>query len=171
MPSTIEQLADLLKDFQFCTLTTSDYYGQLHSRPMTLQEARPGCPLWFVSKSDASMVSNLANNNLCNLAFHRRHDHAWVSVAGRARINPDQDLIQKLWSDEWQIWFENGRKTEGMVLVEIEPVHINFWEPEKGKLQMMADMLKAHFFDSDFTLAPTQTCRPDEAELAGAIRR
>lgn len=170
MTETLKQFVALLEEFDTAMLVTETPEGALTSRPMALQEPRLDRALWFVTSADTLSARNIANNGKVNLAFHRKSDHAWVSVSGQAIQNGDRPLIDSLWKADWEIWFPEGKDTPNIVLLDITPDTIDFWEPERGKIGTLFQLAKAAVTDSTPDLAPTHTLRVSDLELAGALR-
>ena len=164
----IEQLGELLGEFKFCQMVTLDGSGEMTSRPMTLQEPRPDAPLWFVATKNSVPGMNLMVNPKVNLSFHRDTDHAWISLTGRARINDSKKLINDLWRESWNIFLGDHDKND-IILLEIEPSNVTFWEPEKGRFGQFVDILKAHFTDSTVEHVPTKSCTVSKTELAAVM--
>ena len=170
MNDKLKSLVELLDDFDTAMLVTESPEGALISRPMALQEPRADRALWFVTARETATAQNVAAKGRVNLAFRRRSDQAWVSIAGNAVLNADASLIDQLWKDDWNIWFEQGRATPGIVLIEVDPQQIDFWEPEHGRLGTIFQLAKAAITDSSPNLPPTHTLRVSDMELAGALR-
>jgi general stress protein 26 len=169
MNEKLKAFVDLLGDFDTTMLVTELPGGGLISRPMSIQEPRPDRALWFVTSSDTVTAQNVAANGKVNLSFHRRSDHAWVSVSGKAVINGDSNLVSSLWKSDWNIWFPQGKATPNIVLLEVLPDQIDFWETAHGKIGTLFQMAKAAVTDSAPNLPPTHTLRVSDIELAGAM--
>ena len=170
MNEKLRSFVELLADFDTAMLVTESPQGNLVCRPMALQEPRIDHPLWFVTSNQTVSAQNVAANGRVNLAFHRKSDHAWVSVAGQAKLNSDRTLIDGLWKEDWHVWFEQGKDTPGIVLIEVCPRQIDFWEPERGRIGTLFQLAKAAVTDGSPDLPMTQTLEISEFELAGAMR-
>lgn len=170
MNDTLKQFAELLEEFDTAMLVTETAEGALISRPMALQQPRADRALWFVTSADNLSARNIAATGRVNLAFHRKSDHAWVSVSGTAIQNGDRTLIDSLWKPDWEVWFPEGKDTPGIVLLDVTPDTIDFWEPERGKVGTLFQMAKAAVTNSTPDLAPTHTLRVSDLELSGAMK-
>lgn len=170
MYDKLKQFVELLEDFDTAMLVTETGEGDMTSRPMSLQQPRPDKALWFVALTESSSAQNVQSNGKVNLSFHRTSDHAWVSIAGRAVLNRDRVLIDQLWQKDWDIWFKDGKQTPGIVLIEVQPAQIDFWEPTQGKLGRLWEMAKASFTEGTPEMQPTQTLRVNDTALSGAMR-
>lgn len=168
MDKDIKHLGELLKDFTFCQFVTVSPEAELTSRLMTLQEPRPDAALWFAADKEHLPAAHLYQDPRVNLSFHRDSDHAWISLSGVAKLNESPRMIQDLWQDDWDIWFSDHNKAN-VVLIEIEPRTVTFWEPEKGKLSQMASILKTKFTNAKLDFAPNRTCHPSKTDLAATM--
>lgn len=171
MNEKLKAFVELLNDFETAMMVTQTPQGTLISRPMALQEPRADRAIWFVTSSETLSAKNIASTGKVNLSFHRRSDHAWVSLSGRAVLNGDRGLIDSLWKADWEIWFPQGKATPNIVLLEFEPEQIDFWEPAHGKIGTLFQMAKAAVTDGTPDLPPTQTLMVTDLELSGAMRR
>ncbi|MGE0490746.1 MAG: pyridoxamine 5'-phosphate oxidase family protein [Vulcanimicrobiota bacterium] len=147
----IEKFVDLLSDFRFCMMTTEGADGRWHTRPMTLQDPSEERAIWFVAVRDCKSAANLRHNPRLQLSFLRSSDGAWITLYGRVEFEDDPELLRDLWQDNWDIWFDEADKFERAVLVNVEPIQIEFWEPEKGRFHQFVDMVKARYSDSSIT--------------------
>lgn len=170
MNDQLKSFVELLADFDTAMLVTQLPDGGIISRPMAIQQPRSDRALWFVTSTDTASAQNIAAHQSMNLTFHRRSDHAWVSVSGKAVLNADRTLIDNLWKSDWEIWFPQGKATPNLVLIDIEPEQIDFWEPVHGKIGTLFQMAKAAVTDSTPDLPPTQTLRVSDLQLSGAMR-
>lgn len=163
-------LVQLLGEFDTAMLVTQRASGEMVSRPMALQNPRPDRALWFVTTADTASAVNIAATGKVNLSFHRKSDHAWVSVSGVAKLNADRNLIDSLWQDDWSFFFPQGKETPNTVLIDINPDQIDFWEPEHGKIGTLFQIAKAALTDQTPDFPPTHTLRVSDMELTGAMR-
>jgi general stress protein 26 len=169
MENKLQEFRELLNEFDHGMLTTQTSDGHLSTRPMVLQDPRPERALWMVSSTETSSVENIEKNPQVNLSFGRSSDKAWISVAAKATLNKNKRLIQELWDSSWDIWFKDESQHSSAVLIELEPVQIDFWEPDKGALGRMFELAKSKMSDSSPDLAPVRTLRISDTELAAAM--
>lgn len=170
MQTRLQQFVTLLREFRTGMLTTQTSFGHLTTRPMTIQPPRPDKPLWLVAFKGCSSLENLHQSPQVNLSFSRESDKAWISISGRAEINEDRALIEKLWNSEWDIWVGPNTPKSDAVLIEIEPIQIDFWEPEHGKLGRLLELAKAHVSDHTPELAPVKTLHISDSLLASGMK-
>lgn len=167
MNSSIKDLATLFKEFDTGMLTTRSPFGHLTSRPMALQEPRDKQALWLVSTEDTSSVENIHNDSHVNMSLRRSSDQAWVSIGASAKICRDTSLISELWQDDWSVWIENKQKA---VIIDLDPLQIDFWEPEKSKLGQLFELAKAKVTEERPDFGPVRTLHVSDTLLAPALK-
>lgn len=102
-----EHLYDLLKDFDTAMLVTRSADGHMHSRPMAVAEMRPDADAYFVTSIDSPKVAEITANPNVTLTFQSSTQFA--SLSGRATIVRDQALVDRLYKEDWKIWFPKGK--------------------------------------------------------------
>ena len=169
MQTRLQQFVTLLREFRTGMLTTQTNFGNLTTRPMTIQPPRQDKPLWLVAFKGCSSLENIQHSRQVNLSFSRESDKAWISISGKAEVNDDRNLIEKLWDSEWDIWVGPNTPKSDAVLIEIEPIQIDFWEPEHGKLGRLLELAKAHVTDHTPELAPVKTLHIGDSLLSSGL--
>jgi general stress protein 26 len=140
---TLDELYKLLDDFDTVMLVTVTQTGQLHARPMQLQERSkiPDCDLWFVTAADTAKVGDINWDHEVNVCCLRSSDKAYLSIAGYAEIDTDPSLIQKVYQQEWKIWMgDDAAQSAAIIRLTIE--RAEYWEPEGGRARILYEMLK-----------------------------
>lgn len=150
-------LNDLIQNFDTAMMTTLGRDGQMHSRPMATQKPQPDSPIWFVAALETAKVEDLQKDSRINLAYYRPSDRAWVSLSGRASLDTNKERIQRLWQEDWKIWFPDGPQQEGLVLINVIPETATYWEPEKGRIGTMIDLAKAYLKGQEPQINPPVT--------------
>ena len=92
-----QKLRDMIKDIDFCMLTTVDENNDLHSRPMSLNGDvdREG-NLWFFTSANSHKVSEVKRTPKCNVSFANPDDNHYVSISGVAELVRDKKKIEEL---------------------------------------------------------------------------
>ena len=77
----------LIKDIDFCMLTTIDEQGEPHSRPMSSNgDIDPSGDLWFFTGASSHKVSEVSRLPKVNVSFADPKNQQYVSVTGVARV-------------------------------------------------------------------------------------
>jgi len=134
-----EELRALLAGFDTAMLIGVESDGTLRARPMGLQrDALPGCDLWFVSADETHKTDEIDRHHHVNVCCLRTRDRAYVSLSARAWIERNPNEVQRLWQPGWKLWFGEERPEDGgIVLLKLEVVRAEYWEPEGGRLRVV----------------------------------
>lgn len=146
---SIEKIADLLRSFRTAMLTLhSRETGNLHARPMALQQERFDGTLYFFTKQDTEKVGDLAADAHANLAFCSDDKNAYLSLTGTARLHDDRALMKRLWNPFAEAWYPDGPDDPTLTLLAVDIDGGEFWDGPSSKIVVMARMVKALVTDS-----------------------
>ena len=148
MPATQadrDRLWDLIKDIRYAMFTTRDGNGQLHSRPMTVQNKRidEDNLLWFFMGRAGEPVDDIGRDPRVNVVFADPDDNAYVSISGQAAVVDDPQRARELWSNMAQAWFPGGPEDPALALVKVGITHADYWDVKDNKLVQVFKMVKA----------------------------
>ena len=121
-----EHLYELLKDFDTAMLVTRSADGHMHSRPMAIAELRPDSDAYFVTGIDSPKVAEITANPSVTLTFQSSNQYA--SLSGRAAITRDQALIDRLYKEDWKIWFPGGKTDPSISMLKFSAQHGEYWD-------------------------------------------
>jgi general stress protein 26 len=125
----LEKLRELVKDIDFCMLTTIDEGGDLHSRPMSSNgEIDRDGDIWFFTNASSHKVSEIAKLPKVNISFADPDDQRYVSVSGTAQLVRDQKKIEELWKPEFKIWFPKGKDDPEIALLKVNLEKAEYWD-------------------------------------------
>jgi general stress protein 26 len=121
-----QHLYDLLKDFSTAMLVSHDAGGRMHARPMAIADLRPDADAYFATSITTPKVQEVQNAPDVLVTFQSATQFA--SVIGTATIVKDRQLIERLWSEEWRVWFPEGKDAPDLVLIRVEAREGEFWD-------------------------------------------
>lgn len=124
--NTQEHLYDLLKDFDAAMLVTRSADGHMHSRPMAIAELRADSDAYFVTSIDSPKVAEIKANPSVTLTFQSSNQYA--SLSGRATIVRDQALVDRLYKEDWKIWFPQGKTDPSISMLKFNAQHGEYWD-------------------------------------------
>ena len=102
----LEKLREMVKDIDFCMLTTVDENGGLHSRPMSSNgDIDSDGDIWFFTSASSHKVSEIAKLPKVNLSFADPDNQRYVSVSGKADMIRDLKKIELLLRPEFNMLF------------------------------------------------------------------
>lgn len=125
----LQKLRELVKDIDFCMLTTVDEGGDLHSRPMSSNgDIDENGDIWFFTNSSSHKVSEIARLPKVNVSFADPDNQRYVSVSGSGELVRDQEKIEELWRPEFKIWFPKGKDDPDIALLKVSLEKAEYWD-------------------------------------------
>jgi general stress protein 26 len=124
--NTQQHLYDLLKDFDTAMLVTRSADGHMHSRPMAIAELRADSDAYFVTSIDSPKIAEIKANPSVTLTFQSSKQYA--SVSGHATIVRDQALVDRLYKEDWKIWFPQGKTDPSIRCFKFNAQHGEYWD-------------------------------------------
>jgi general stress protein 26 len=138
------RLAEVIAEFDTAMLVTRTTEGTLRSRPLSIvHSADDPNRVYFSTAVDSPKVQELEADQSVNVCMQSRTRFA--SLTGRARVVRDQELIDKLWSETWRVWFPGGKEDPSLYLVIVEPSEGTYWDMSGTRgVRYALDMAKAY---------------------------
>jgi general stress protein 26 len=125
----LEKLRELVKDIDFCMLTTIDEGGDLHSRPMSSNgDIDENGDIWFFTNASSLKVSEIEKLPKVNVSFADPDNQRYVSVSGTAQLVRDRAKIDELWRPEFKIWFPEGKEDPEVALLRVSLEKAEYWD-------------------------------------------
>jgi general stress protein 26 len=125
----LEKLRELVKDIDFCMLTTVDEGGDLHSRPMSSNgDIDQDGDIWFFTNASSHKVSEIAKLPKVNVSFADPDNQVYVSVSGTAQLIRDRAKIDELWRPEFKMWFPEGKDDPEVALLRVNLEKAEYWD-------------------------------------------
>ena len=125
----LEKLRELVKDIDFCMLTTIDENGDLHSRPMSSNgDIDANGDIWFFTNASSHKVSEIEKLPKVNVSFADPDNQRYLSVSGTAQISRDRAKIDELWRPQFKIWFPEGKDDPEIALLRVNLEKAEYWD-------------------------------------------
>ncbi|TWU44399.1 Pyridoxamine 5'-phosphate oxidase [Novipirellula aureliae] len=121
-----KKLIDLIKDFDTAMLVTRSHDGLLDARPMAIAGAEDDGQLWFVTDRNSGKIADLMLEE--GVAVTMQGSNTFVSLSGTAHAVDDRAKIDELWNEAWKVWFPEGKESQAITLLRIEPSHGEYWD-------------------------------------------
>jgi|SRR4051794_3490308 len=138
------KLHALVKDIDFCMLTTIDERGDLHSRPMSSNgEIDPDGYMWFFTGAYSQKVSEINDTPRVNVSFADPQNQNYVSITGRARLIRDREKIDDLWRPQFQMWFPEGKDDPDIALLRVKIEKAEYWDSPANPVSYVLDFVSA----------------------------
>ena len=140
----LEKLREMIKDIDFCMLTTIDEQGDLHSRPMSSNgDIDRNGDIWFFTQASSHKVSEVENSPKVNVSFADPENHRYVSVTGSARLERDTKKIEELWRPEFKMWFPKGKDDPEIALLRIRLEKAEYWDSPSSTIANVMSFVSA----------------------------
>jgi len=140
-----ERLRKLIAEFDTAMLVTHGPDG-LRSRPLAI--AKQGHDpadevLYFSTAIDSGKVADLQSHAEVNVSMQDKRQ--FISLSGRARVTRDRALIDRLWAEDWKIWFPQGKDDPSLSILIVEPREAAYWDMSGGAgLKYLFESAKAY---------------------------
>jgi general stress protein 26 len=126
-----KELAKLMKDLDFCMMTTADGRGSLHSRPMSNnREVEFDGDSYFFTYEDTGKIRQLRESPLVSLTFQGK-DMLFIQLYGHGSILTQRGRMEEHWSNDLNRWFPDGLETKGLVMIQVKATKARYWHKEK----------------------------------------
>lgn len=138
------KLREMIKDIDFCMLTTVDENGDLHSRPMSLNnEIDEEGNLWFFTSSQSLKAHEIERTPKVNASFAKPDDHQYVSISGTAQLVTDRAKINELWKPILKAWFPDGADQPDLALLKVRVERAEYWDSPSGTVAQVLSFVSA----------------------------
>ena len=125
----LQKLREMVKDIDFCMLTTLDENGELHSRPMSVNgNIDPNGDLWFFTNASSHKVTEISKLPKVNVSFADPDNQHYVSISGKAQLVRDRNKIDELWRPEFKMWFPEGKDDPQVALLRVNLEKAEYWD-------------------------------------------
>ena len=125
----LQKVRELIKEIDFCMLTTVDESGDLHSRPMSSNgDVDENGDIWFFTSASSHKVTEIGKLPKVNVSFADPDDQRYVSISGTAQLSRDQAKIDELWRPEFKIWFPEGKDDPEIALLRVSLEKAEYWD-------------------------------------------
>jgi general stress protein 26 len=140
----LEKLRELVKEIDFCMLTTMDETGDLRSRPMSSNGDidRDG-DIWFFTSASSHKVSEIEKLPKVNVSFADPDNQHYVSVSGTAQLVRDRNKIEELWRPEFQMWFPEGKDDPDVALLRVSLEKAEYWDSPSSTVGFVLNFISS----------------------------
>lgn len=139
----VKKLAELIKEIDFCMLTTVEPDGTLRSRPMSTQKQPFDGTLWFFTEINSAKVSEIQRDHQVNVSYADTKNQRYVSVSGYANVVQDRAKAAELWEPTHKAWFPNGLDDPSLALLKIDVTQAEYWDSPNSAVVRMVGFVKA----------------------------
>ncbi|MBV7266167.1 pyridoxamine 5'-phosphate oxidase family protein [Erythrobacter ani] len=133
---TLSDIAAKLKSVDIAMLVTkTGADGKIAARPMSNNgdvSAEDGTTYHFAT-DDGRIDDDLRRSSECGATYSG--GEFYCAVQGTGTIIRDRATHEQHWVKDLEKWFDQGLDTEGLILIEVSPARIDWWEGrEQGEI-------------------------------------
>lgn len=141
---SLEKLREIIKDIDFCMLTTIDEDGDPHSRPMSSNgDIDPDGDLWFFTQASSVKVAEVEHSPKVNVSFADPDKQRYVSVTGVAQLVRDRKKIDELWRPQFRMWFPEGKDDPEVALLKVSLEKGEYWDSSSSTIGYALSFISA----------------------------
>lgn len=140
----LQKLRELVKDIDFCMLTTVDEKGDLHSRPMSSNgDIDHNGDIWFFTNASSHKVSEIQKLPKVNVSFADPDNQHYISISGNAQLVRDQNKIEEFWRPEFKMWFPEGKDDPDIALLRVSLEKAEYWDSPSSTVGFMLSFVSS----------------------------
>jgi general stress protein 26 len=140
----LQKLRELVKEIDFCMLTTVDEKGDLHSRPMSSNgDIDHNGDIWFFTNASSHKVSEIQKLPKVNVSFADPANQHYISISGNAQLVRDQNKIEELWRPEFKMWFPEGKDDPDIALLRVSLEKAEYWDSPSSTVGFMLSFVSS----------------------------
>jgi general stress protein 26 len=137
----LKTLDKLIRASRVALLTTVTGSGELHSRPLAVQDTEFTGDLWFFTQDPSPKTADVRDNPHVNVSLES--GKGFVSIAGTASIVRDSAKIDELWNTRAEAWFPEGRQDPTVALLKVDATSAEYWATDEPKAITLFKVAKA----------------------------
>jgi len=144
MTKTLADIAEDMKQIDFCTLSTHAPGGQIGARPMSNnREVEYDGDSYFFTYQDRQMVADIERDPKVAMTYLGSAGlkgilgapGQFIHIEGTASVIRDKAAFKEHWDKSLDRWFPQGTDTPGIVLLKVTAGRIHYWDGEdEGEL-------------------------------------
>jgi general stress protein 26 len=119
-------LQDLIEDMDVAMMITFSGGQKPHARPMQIAEVDDTGEVYFATSMDSAKLRDIETDPQIMVVM--QEGSTYISLAGAAYPSTDRALIDRLWSEAWQVWFPEGKDDPNIVILRVEPEEAEYWD-------------------------------------------
>ena len=136
-------LYDLAHDFGVAMLVTHTPTA-IRARPMAIASLDNDLGAYLVTSINSIKIAEISDNPHAVLTF--QSSSKFASVRGQVTVLQDRQLIEKLWSEAWKVWFPAGKSDPDIALLRFTAYDGEYWDNAGMQgIKYVYDAAKAYF--------------------------
>ncbi len=148
MTKTLSEIAEDMKQIDFCTLSTHAPEGTIGARPMSNnKDVDYQGDAWFFTYEDRQMVADIMRDPKVGMTYLGSAGlkgvlgapGQFIHVEAEALVVRDKAKFAEHWDKSLDRWFPEGIDTPGAVMLQLTATRIHYWDGEDEGEVALAD--------------------------------
>jgi general stress protein 26 len=139
---TAKSLEELLEPGSTLMVGTASAQDVWQFRPLTVARVR-GSRIQVLLDTNEEWVRRFDGGDRVYITMSDARSNTWLSLCGTATITEDDQLVDELWNPFAAAYFEQGRDTPGIAVLQFDGEEGRYWSTASGRLGSIVSMIKA----------------------------
>ncbi|HEX8641416.1 MAG TPA: pyridoxamine 5'-phosphate oxidase family protein [Allosphingosinicella sp.] len=142
---SLADVAEKMREIDFCILSTRTASGDIAGRPMSNnREVDYDGDSYFFTCDETGTVADIAGDPNVGLSYQAKAGLLgmrpfFVTVAGRAELVRDKGRFAERWTKDLDRWFEQGIDTPGLTMIRVRAERLHYWDGyDEGEIRVDA---------------------------------
>ena len=154
----LARLKELIDSVRIGLLTTVDFEGALHTRPLETLRCDVDGTLWFFTDLESPKADELARDTRVSVGYSEPSKKIYAVVTGHGRLLRDRALAEQLWTVAQRAWYPKGVEDEHLSILRVTPQRAEYWETP-GRLSYLLAAAAAGVSGEPATLGRSRKLR------------
>ena len=138
----IEKIKELVSRSRVGMLGTLEE-GVMHFRPMSHVDIDDEGKIWFFTSRDSWKAEDIQRNPTVQLVYINESDSLYLTIDGIASLVENQQRMRELFNPFVKAWFPKGLNDPSLALLVVNPMELEYWSNDDGKVLTYMKMLAA----------------------------
>jgi general stress protein 26 len=145
-PSQSQPLDALLGAGTSVMVGTATASGEFEFRPLTVAAVH-GDEVDILVDTTAEWARRFDGGEPVLVTLSNDRDNTWASLHGTASMSTDAERIDELWNPAAEAYFDDGRDSPGIAVMQIDVTAGRYWSAPSGRLGSLVSMVRAAIGD------------------------
>ncbi|HEY1745433.1 MAG TPA: pyridoxamine 5'-phosphate oxidase family protein [Xanthobacteraceae bacterium] len=142
MTNSEDRAWDVIEKVSICMLTTRTSGGDFHARPVEARPAREEGCVYIVTDVHSAKEHEIERDSHLGLTFIDKETNAYLTLAGRATVIPDKELVKRWWHSTDSLWWK-GPDDPNVCVLRAELTRGSLWDGPSSKAVEIFEFIKA----------------------------
>ncbi|MEP1123075.1 MAG: pyridoxamine 5'-phosphate oxidase family protein [Ilumatobacter sp.] len=141
-------LPELMKGGTTLMVATRSADGEVDSRPLTVADVS-GSTIRILIDTTADWARQLTDGDWTHVTLCDTRSNDFASLTGTFTTTTDPAEIDELWNPFAGAYFDDGRESVGIAVMDIAPERGEYWDSPSGRIGSLISLVKAKLGDGE----------------------